>query len=63
MSARISLQKGVREVVISDMLAALKTAERMISREWPNGQGIVDIRLAIAAAESIGIRSSLTEKG
>jgi hypothetical protein len=38
-------------VAVPDMLETLKTAERMIAREWPHGQALIDIRAAIAKAE------------
>lgn len=34
-----------------EMLDALRTAEKIVGREFPNGQGIIDIRAAIAKAE------------
>lgn len=33
-----------------DMLDALKTALRMVEKEFPNGQAAIDIRAAIAKA-------------
>jgi hypothetical protein len=41
--------KAEREV--AELRAALVTAEKIIGREFPNGQAIIDIRAALAASQ------------
>lgn len=54
----LSLHKGAREVVISDMLAALRELVELVS---PHDGTAIMARDVIAAAEAVGIRAALAD--